>query len=96
MNLTYEGAFDTMPPRLEMEHYALTLIRPLCLVQETDIAALARAYDFAGQKVACPYEDITRRSDMNAVFHTLESLNPEARYSLWRALTKQHAAFGKR
>ncbi len=93
MNLTYEGAFDTMPPRLAMQHYALTLIRPLCLVHEDEIRCLAREYGFVGQKVACPYEEVTRRSDVNGVFHQLENLNPETRYSMWRALEKSHPAF---
>lgn len=95
MNLTYEGSFDTMSPRLEMEHYPLTLIRPLALVREEETAALAKIYGFEGMKVPCPYEDLTRRRDINNVFHQLESMNSEARYSLWKALEKQHESFKK-
>lgn len=88
MNMTFEGSIGTMPPRLQMEHYPISIIRPLCLVEEQWISEVAKAENFEKQKVACPYEEATRRSDMNAVFHQLERLNPEARYSLWQALEK--------
>lgn len=34
MNMAFEGSIQTMPPRLTMEHYPVTVIRPLCLVPE--------------------------------------------------------------
>lgn len=43
--------------------------------------------DIKEQKAKCPYEEVTRRSSMNKVFHTLEEMNPEARYSLWKAMS---------
>ncbi len=86
MNLTYEGAFSTMTPKMQLEHYPVTLIRPLCLVRESMIAELAELLEFKKQKKNCPYEDTTRRKSMQQVFNTLEQLNPEARYSMWHAL----------
>lgn len=41
MNMAFEGSIQTMPPRLTMEHYPVTVIRPLCLVPESLIAAVA-------------------------------------------------------
>ena len=34
MNITYQGAFSTMPPRLVMKKFDMTIIRPMCLVHE--------------------------------------------------------------
>ena len=49
MNLTYQAHFATMPVRLRMRKMPLTIIRPLCLIQEHDIKAWAeiqkRIYD---------------------------------------------------
>lgn len=98
MNMTFEGSLDTMYPRVVMRHYPVTLIRPLCLVQESWIAELTTStpHLFAstdgrvGQKTPCPHETVTRRSDLNRIFHELENLNPEARYSLWRAMVASH------
>ena len=43
MNQTFQGAFSTMPPRLVMKKFDMTIIRPLCLVHEADLEALAAA-----------------------------------------------------
>ena len=86
MNMTFDGAISTMQPRMPMRHYPLSVIRPLCLVAEKDIREVAMSLGFEKQKTPCPYETKTRRKDINEVFHRLEELNPEARYSLWRAM----------
>lgn len=86
MNMTYEGSLQTMAPSLELKHYPLTLIRPLCMVHEADIRQVAEQEGFHRQKTPCPYEEETRRTTMNQFLHQLESLNPEARYSLWHAI----------
>lgn len=87
MNIVYEGAAKpAMLPRLRLEHYPLDLIRPLCLVSECDIVAAAHDLGFVRQTVPCPYEEASRRSDVNAMFRQLENLNPEARYSMWKAM----------
>lgn len=89
MNITYEGnAAATMPPKLKMEHYPIEIIRPLCLVEEAWINGVAVELGFKKQKTVCPYEEVTRRKDMNGIFHRLNELNPEARYSMWKAMMK--------
>lgn len=86
MNATFEGSASTMRPAMPMRHYPLTVIRPLCLVQEDWISEVATAEGFEKQKTPCPYETATRRTDINRIFHELQTLNPEARFSLWRAI----------
>ena len=86
MNLLYEGRFASMPPKLEMRKMPLTVIRPLILVEENDIVAIAEAEDYKKQNKQCPYEKATRRSDIAALFRRMEELNPEARYSIVHAL----------
>lgn len=87
MNATFEGQADTMRPCVPMRHYPISIIRPLCLVQEDWIIEVAATEGFARQKTPCPYETVTRRTDMNRIFHELMDINPEARYSLWRAIS---------
>lgn len=88
MNITFEGSASTMMPSLKLGHYPLEIIRPLCLVHEADIKELAEMLGFHKQKTLCPYEEVTKRAEMNRVFHQLEGINPEARYSIWRSLSK--------
>ena len=86
MNLTFQSHFATMPVRLKMRKMPLTLIRPLCLIQETDIKAWAELQGYEPQKKRCPYETSSNRTSIKAVYEQLEQLNPEVRYSLWSAL----------
>ena len=90
MNMIYEGSMQTMPPRLKMEHYPIEIIRPLCLVPEKLIAEQAHELGFEKQKMPCPYDKETKRKAINDLFHQLEELNPEARYSLWSAMKNIH------
>lgn len=87
MNMTFQGAFSTMPPKLVMKKFDMTIIRPMCLVHESDLEELAALRAFKKQIKNCPYETQSNRTDMKGVLKQLEALNPEARYSLWGSMT---------
>lgn len=87
MNLIHQGAFGTMPPRLRMDKFDMEIIRPLCLVEEKELMALAAAMGYRKQLKNCPYETTSSRSEMKEVLARLEAVNPEARYSLWGSMT---------
>lgn len=87
MNMTHQGAFGTMPPRLKMDKFEMEIIRPLCLVSEKELTALSIALNYQKQIKNCPYESDSSRSDMKEVLARLEAINPEARYSLWKSMT---------
>ncbi|WP_420186680.1 ATP-binding protein [Bacteroides pyogenes] len=87
MNITYQGAFGTMPPRLVMKKFDMIIIRPMCLVHESDLAELAALRGYLPQVKNCPYESDSSRGEMKEVLRRLEAMNPEARYSLWASMT---------
>ena len=87
MNLTFQGAFSTMPPKLVMKKFDMTIIRPMCMVHEADLQELAEIRNYRKQVKNCPYETQSNRTDMKGVLKQLETLNPEARYSLWGSMT---------
>ena len=87
MNITFQGAFGTMPPKLVMSKFDMTIIRPMCLVHEADLEKLASVKQLRKQIKNCPYEKDSNRSDMKEILRRLEELNPEARYSLWGSMT---------
>lgn len=87
MNITFQGAFSSMPPKLVMKKFDMTIIRPMCLVHEADLIELAAVRGFKKQVKNCPYETQSNRSDMKQVLKSLEALNSEARYSLWGSMT---------
>ena len=86
MNMTFQGAISTMPPRLVMRKFDMTIIRPLCLVHEAELAELAQIRGYQKQVKNCPYEHDSHRADMKSVLKALEQMNPEARYSLWSSM----------
>lgn len=87
MNITFQGAFSTMPPKLVMKKFDMTLIRPLCLVHEKDLEELSDCHQYHKQVKDCPYEQQSHRSSMKEVLAQLEAMNPEARYSLWSSMS---------
>ena len=87
MNITFQGAFSTMPPKLAMKKFDMTIIRPMCMVHESDLEEMASVRAFKKQIKNCPYETQSNRTDMKGVLKQLETLNPEARYSLWGSMT---------
>ncbi|MEG2151313.1 MAG: ATP-binding protein [Bacteroidaceae bacterium] len=86
MNITFQGTFSTMPPMLTMDKFEMKIIRPMCLVHEADLVAMAEVRGYYKQVKNCPYESKSSRSDMKQVLKSLEALNPEARYSLWGSM----------
>ncbi len=86
MNMIYQGAFSTMPPRLVMNKFDMTIIRPMCLVHEADLIELSGLHTYRKQVKNCPYESQSSRSDMKGILRQLEQMNPEARYSLWGSM----------
>ncbi len=88
LNQFFQGSFSTMPAVMKMKKMPLTIIRPLCLEEESDIIEYAQLRQYVKQLKSCPYEQTTNRSQMKRIFEEIETINPEARYSVWHALQK--------
>ena len=91
MNVTFQGAFSAMAPVMKMEKFPITVIRPLCLVNENDVEEYAKESNFPQQIKNCPYEESSNRKAMKDLLAHLEKLNPEARYNLWGAMSNIQA-----
>jgi len=88
MNLFYQGRFDTMPALLRMRKMPLTIIRPLCMVEEADIKRYAELRGYEKQKKVCPFEHDTNRTTMDKLFKEIERQSPDVRHSMWNALVR--------
>lgn len=87
MNLIHQGAFATMPPKLRLQKMPLTIIRPLCLLDEADIRAHAEQRGYRHVPKLCPYERESSRSNTAELVEMLKRLNPNAVDSIWGAMT---------
>ena len=89
MNLVYQGRFGTMLALLKMRKMPLAIIRPLCLIDEADIHRYAELCGYEKQLKLCPYEHDTQRTTIAELYSRIEQLNPEARFSIWKALERE-------
>ena len=89
MGLMYQGQFGSMPARLAMRKMPLTLIRPMCMIPESEIIQYAAMRGSRKQNKICPYETSSHRTSVKALFDEIESINPEARSNIWRALVNE-------
>lgn len=86
MNMSFEGAFAAMSASTTMAHYPITIIKPLCMVAEKDIALYAKENKWMGLKKNCPYEEETQRKKIGVMVQELMKLNPEIRFNLWKCM----------
>ena len=86
MNITFQGAFSTMP-LLKMNKMDVNIIRPMCLIKESDLQKMADLRGFKKQIKNCPYEQDSHRNDIKRILKELEKINPDARHSLWGAMS---------
>lgn len=86
LNLVYQGATSSMPAKLKLDKFNMTIIRPLCLLTEIEMKELERIGDYQRQIKNCPYEKDSSRRDAKKLISELEKWNPDVRQSLWAAM----------
>lgn len=90
LNLFFQGQFSTMPAMLKMKKMPITIIRPLCMIDETDLEEYAGINDFQKQVKLCPHEHESNRTTMTEIFKQIENIYPEARYCVMHALETEN------
>ena len=93
MNLIFQGSIGTIPPLLQMEKMPIQMIRPLCLLEESEIARYAELSGYEKQLKACPFEKESSRTQMKQLLKQLETLNPDVRDSIWGAMENIKATY---
>ena len=88
MNLTFAGSFATMPVKIRMRKFPVTIIRPLCRVDEADLRRWAEIHGYQPLVKTCPHDGEGNRRSIESVVDAMQRLCPEARNSLWHALEK--------
>lgn len=89
MNLTFQGRFGTMPALLKMRKMPLSIIRPLCFLDEADIRRYAELQAYKQLVKHCPHEHETNRTSAAQLYEIMERMNPDARFSIWKALEQE-------
>ena len=93
MNLIYQGAFATMPPKLKMDKMPLEIIRPLCLIEEAELIAYAAEQGYEKQTVLCPFEHVSSREKVKGLLAQIKAMNPEAADTMFAAMSNVKADY---
>jgi tRNA 2-thiocytidine biosynthesis protein TtcA len=86
MNMFFQGSFSTAPPKLKMNKFDITIIRPLTMIPEKEIIEMERIKAYKKQIKNCPYEKDSYRTKVKKLITELEVLNPNIRQCIWSSM----------
>ena len=86
LNMFYQGATGTMPPKLKMTKFDMTIIRPMSLIPESELIELGKIRNYPNQIKNCPYEKESSRGKIKEIIKQVEAWQPDVRQSLWAAM----------
>lgn len=85
LNLLHKGEFAANLPKVHMQRYGVTIIRPLIYIDEESIRAFANHYGFARISCQCPVGQKSKRKKVEQFIQELETHFPNARSNLSKA-----------
>lgn len=88
LNLLHKAEFAANLPKVPMQRYGITIIRPLIFAKEADIIAFATLYKFHRISCQCPIGQLSKRQDVKNLLLYLENLFPNTRKNLMQAALK--------
>lgn len=91
MNLTFNGSFSTMPVRISMKKFQMTIIRPLARITERELVEWAEVKHYLPVKKICPFDKVSNRTEIQKVTEQMRMINPDFRQNIWHALQKAGA-----
>jgi tRNA 2-thiocytidine biosynthesis protein TtcA len=86
LNLLFAGSMSTMQPVQEFFHGSLTLIRPLCLLDEAIIKKYADEMGFPTIESGCPTAASSMRAQMKSLLANLYHTNKRIKGNISNAL----------
>ncbi len=88
LNIFYHGEFSAMNPRQELFGGKITIIRPLCYVEENVLKRFAKESDFPSQLCKCPNSRVSKRRMMKEIIAKVEKDCKFSRKNLFRSIAR--------
>lgn len=85
MNLLHKAEFAGNLPKIHMQEYGVTIIRPLIYVSENDIRQFAQQQGFMRIMCRCPVGQNSKRKQVDRLLEEIENLYPNARENIAKA-----------
>ncbi|MFI0435310.1 MAG: ATP-binding protein [Parachlamydiaceae bacterium] len=85
MNLFHKAEFAGNLPKIHMQEYGVTIIRPLIYIAEQDIRTFAQQQGFSRIMCRCPVGQHSLRKQTDQLLKEIEMIFPNARENIARA-----------
>ena len=86
MNMLNKGQLSTMIPRLKLDNFPVTIIRPLCYAAEETIIAHAKEAGYISTTCTCTYQENSGRKDARRKLAALTDGNQKKKEMLFKSL----------
>jgi tRNA 2-thiocytidine biosynthesis protein TtcA len=88
LNMFFQGEISAMSPKQKLFNGKITLIRPLCYVEEYMIRRFAREEKIPHETCVCPNSIISHRTKMGKIIRDIEKTCPEVKTNIFRSLQR--------
>jgi tRNA 2-thiocytidine biosynthesis protein TtcA len=88
INMFYSGQISTMTPCQSMFEGRYTVIRPLFLIDESDVQAFARQQGFPVFVNACPSSSTSKRREIKDLLDHVYRSNPNIKGNIFRSMSR--------
>jgi len=85
LNLFHKAEFAANLPKVEMQAFGITIIRPLIYVEEESIRTFSKHYGFNRISCQCPVGQNSKRKTVEEIICHIETFFPNARSNLAKA-----------
>ncbi len=82
MNLLHKAEFASLLPKIHMEDYGITILRPLIFISESQIINFAKEQGFARVMCRCPIGQNSMRRQVDELLSDMEDLFDNARANI--------------
>lgn len=88
LNIFYQGEFAAMNPRQELFKGKLAIIRPLCYVEEKNMARFARESHFPAPSYHCPTAEGSKRRMVKELIRKIARDCPNIKTNLFNSMSR--------
>lgn len=88
LNMLFNGEISGMNPKQILFGGAVTIIRPLVYVEESEIVNFAKYQDFPPHKCVCPNSLNSKRNETADIIKRIEKFCPQVRTNIFRSIKR--------
>jgi tRNA 2-thiocytidine biosynthesis protein TtcA len=82
LNMLHKAEVAALLPKIHMQHYGVTIIRPLIYISEESLRSFAKQVGFLRISCQCPVGQDSRRKKVDRLIREIEEIFPHARSNL--------------